>query len=417
MNDAPALADHVPQIPSPPIPRHAAPPANTNKKGFAFRLFILFVAFAGGGLGVFGAFIYKRSEPETAPKDTSITVQNGTITIAPSASQWKLLKIENPRPAETRMTDPVPGRVKIDDRLASKVSVPVSGRVRKIFVDLGQTVRKGDPLFSVSSPDLADLNANKEKAALEVEAAKIALERVKAMVEGHALPAKEQLAAEQSLKQAEIGQRLSIAKLEALHVNRDDAEYPNEFVVAAPRDGVIVEKNILGDQFVAPDAAASSMVVADLSSVWVVGELFENDVVEIREGSVTKIASPSRPDLALSGKVDMVSSIVDPIRHTVPIRVRVDNQPQLLRPNAYAKVQFALAPTDSMLEIPASALITDGAKQYIYTESEGKFKKQPVVIGATVNGVSLVLSGVRPADRVVTEGGILLDNLVQTEEK
>ena len=149
--------------------------------------------------------------------------------MAAGAPQWRALRVECPSRAETRWTDPVPGRIKIDDRLASKVGVPVNGRVTRVFVDLGQHVLAGDPLFSVASADVADLRAQKEKTEVDLQAASAALERVKAMVAAHALPAKEELAAEQAYRQAEVASRLSVTKLASLRVTDRAGENPNEF--------------------------------------------------------------------------------------------------------------------------------------------------------------------------------------------
>ena len=177
----------------------------------------------------------------------------------------------------------------------------------------------------------------------------------------------------------------------------------------------MVEKNILGDQTVLPDATSPLMVVADLSSVWVIAELFEADAIDLREGAKAEITSPSNPDLRLLGTVDMVSAIVDPNRHTVPIRCRVANQDPPLRPNAYARVKFAYTPKAESVEIPASALITDGARQYVYVRADGgEFVRREVVVGATTGGKATILSGLAPDGEVVVEG-ILLDNLVSAE--
>src|SRR5438445_8810719 len=130
---------------------------------------------------------------------------------------------------------------------------------------------------------MAELREQRDKAAVDLGAATAALDRVRALVATRALPAKEELAAQRDLKEAELASKLSEAKLESLRVS---SQAENEFTVTAPRSGVVVEKNVLLGQAVSPDANAALMVVADLSSVWVVADLFEAQATQVREGAV-----------------------------------------------------------------------------------------------------------------------------------
>lgn len=363
-----------------------------------------------GGVSVWLSTGFTRDKPEAPSKPPGMTVDGSGIALTAGAPQWQVLKLGVVATSTARWTDPVPARVVIDETRASKVQVPLSGRATAVFVQLGQRVKEGDPLFSVSSPEIGDLRAAKEKASLDLEVARSSLERVKALVATRALPAKEELAAEQQFKEAEVTLRIAGAKLDALRVTGDA---DNEFTVTAPRHGVVVEKNVLVGQSVAPDAAAALMVVADLSSVWVVADLFESMATSIREGSAAQVTSPSIPDLTAEGRVEMVSAVVDPSRHTVPIRVRLANADGSLRPNIYARVRFAAAARAGLVDVPATALITDGTHQYVYVQDDaGRFARREIVAGPAQDGRVPVLSGLRPGETIVAEGGVLLDNQI-----
>ena len=107
----------------------------------------------------------------------------------------------------------------------------------------------------------------------------------------------------------------------------------------------------------------------------------------------------------------MVSSVVDPNRHTVPIRVRLPNPERLLRPNVFARVRFGASHPAGSVEIPATALVTDGEHQYVYVQSEeGRFARREVVAGSAHDGLVPVISGLKGGEIVVEEGAILLDN-------
>src|SRR5262249_56087033 len=106
-------------------------------------------------------------------------------------------------------------------------------------------------------------------------------------------------------------------------------------------------------------------VMGGLSGVGVVGELFEADTVDIREGAAARVTSPSLPDQSLEGRVEMVPAVVDPARHTLPVRVRLANPDRLLRPNVYATVRFAPPPPKDAGEVKGSAPLPDGGRPYL----------------------------------------------------
>ena len=204
--------------------------------------------------------------------------------------------------------------------------------------------------------------------------------------------------------------KVASAKVDALRVSE---KTDNEFTLTAPRQGVVVEKNVLVGQEVAPDAAAALMVVADLSSVWIQADLFESEASAVREGASALVTSPSIPELSAQGKVDMVSAVVNPDRHTVPIRVRLANPDGALRPNIYARVRFATSARAGTVEVPTTALITDGAHQYVYVRDEkGRFARREIVAGPERDGRVPVFAGLTSGETIVAEGGLLLDNQI-----
>jgi len=396
-------------------PTPAAPPTQreTRKRPWIG----LSAAAVAGGAMILCALRFERPAPVEPAHAAGLEVKSDTaIDVAPGALQWKVLKLGHPERAHAGWTDPVPGRIKIDERLAAKVGSPLAGRVSEVMVDLGQQVKAGDPLFRVSSPDVADLRAQARKAEVDYQAARVVFERTHAMVDAHALAAKDEQSAEQQLKQAEVAKEVAASKLAAIHAATDGDQVTDSFVVTAPRDGVVVEKTLVAHQSVSPDAGNTLIAVADLSSVWVVADLFEADAVDIREGAVAQITSSNASSGPIEGRVDAVSAIVDPGRHTVPIRVSVPNTDGKLRPNAFATVRFATAADDQALSLPSTAIVTDGAKQYVYVwGNEKTFTRRDVVVGASASGRTTVLKGLSEKETVLVEGGILLDNQIQLQ--
>ncbi|APR77549.1 Cobalt/zinc/cadmium efflux RND transporter [Minicystis rosea] len=351
---------------------------------------------------------FTRPPPPPAPQAKGMKVGEDDVTLAAGAPQWKVLKLGPAKASATRWSEPVPARVKIDESHAARVGSPLAGRVTHVLVELGQPVKLGDPLFTVASPDIAGLRSEREKAQVDFEITKERLARTRAMVEARAVPQKDELDADQQYRQAVLALKLSQSKLASLKVS---SRAENEFTVVAPRDGVIVEKNVLPAQQIGSEPSLVS--VADLSSVWVVADVFEADAIGVNEGTAVRITSPSIPDLAIEAKVEMVSAVVDPARHTIPVRVRLENDKLHLKPNVFAQMRFSIAPAEGSVETAASALVTDGAKQFVYVQSaEGHFTRRQVVAGSAREGKVPILSGLKADEVVVEEGAILLDNQI-----
>jgi len=357
-------------------------------------------------------FVRKALPP--VQTQTGLTVENGAVAIASGAPQWQVLALETAKPIASTWTDAVPAFVKVDETKAARIGVPLAGRVTQVFAELGQPVDKGAPLFAVASADLAALHVEQSKAKVDVESAKNVLDRTRAIVEARALPEKEAVAAAQQLRQAELSFGVASSKLASLDIT---SKSENEFIVHAPRAGRVVEKNVLPGQELTPGAEAALMLVADLSTVWVVADLFESDSDGVAPGVAARVTITSLPGVVIDGKVDMVSAVVDPERHTVPVRVRLDNADGRLKPNTYAKMQFRASTPEGSVEVAAGALVSDGSKQYAYVKNPaGRFVRRDVIAGAVRDQRVVVFKGIAPGETVVSKGAILLDNQIDLAE-
>jgi membrane fusion protein, heavy metal efflux system len=374
------------------------------------RTLRLVSAVAASGLSIWLSTAFTREPPAPGADPPGMKVGEDKVSLAPGAPQWKVLKVGAASAASPHWADKVPARVQIDQARASQVSSPLAGRVTSVLVELGQDVRAGDPLFSVSSPEIASLRAERDKAALELATARRNLDRVQAMVAVHALPAKDEIAATQQVRQLEVETKLAESKMEALRISPSG---DNSFTVKAPRSGVVVEKNVLAAQEVSPDTAAPLLAIADLSTVWVTADLFEANASDVKEGAQATVTLPALPGAELAGRVEMVSSVVDPARHSVPIRLQLENPRRLLKPNMYAEVKLSVGAEQDSVEVPASALVTDGAHEYVYVQATpGEFSRREVIAGSARDGSVPILGGLHRGEVVVQEGAILLENQI-----
>jgi cobalt-zinc-cadmium efflux system membrane fusion protein len=400
---------------NPVPPSHGLPPPS--EPAFRFRPttrvgVVLAVVVSAVTIWASSRFVRKALPP--AQVQAGLTIDHGAVGIAPDAPQWQVLELETAKAISSTWTDAVPAFVKVDEAKAARIGVPLAGRVTQVYVELGQQVDKGAPLFAVASPDLAALEVEQSKAKVDVDAAKSVLDRTKAIVEARALPEKEAVAAAQQLHQSELSLNVAQSKLASLDVT---TRSENEFVVHAPRAGRVVEKSVLPGQELSPGSETSLMLVADLSTVWVVADLFESDSDGVQPGIPARVTITSLPGVVIDGKVDMVSAVVDAERHTVPVRVRLDNADGRLKPNTYAKMQFQASTPAGSVEVAAGALVSDGSKQYAYVKNAaGRFVKRDVVAGAVRDQRVVVFKGIAPGETVVSKGAILLDNQIDLAE-
>ncbi|HKA91294.1 MAG TPA: efflux RND transporter periplasmic adaptor subunit [Haliangiales bacterium] len=372
------------------------------------RVLAFSAAVVVSGLSVLAAARFQREPPPVEAPAPGITVGKDNVALATDAPQWKVIRLGTATASTAHWTDPLPARIQIDEAKLSRVGTPLPGRVTGVFVQRGQKVKTGEALFAVASPAVAELRAERDKANVDLEAARANLDRMKAVVAAHAAAQKELQSAQKEFEQAEVAARLAYAKLATFKVGAG-----SELTVKSPRDGIVVERAVTVGQSVTPDSAEPLCVVADLSTVWVVADLFEAEAVSIKQGTKATVQSPALLGATIPGTVDMVSAVVDSVRHTIPIRVRLDNPNLGLRPNVYAQVRFE-TPAEGEVEVLASAVLTDGTQSYVYVQSpQGRFVKRQVTVGSVRDGRVPVMSGLKEGEIVVEEGGVLLDNQIE----
>ena len=372
------------------------------------KLPMMVAALICGGFAIVLARHYTRPEPQAEPPAPGMKVGSDSVTLAANAPMWSVVKLAPVETAEPHWTDPVPGRVVFDETRTSRLGSPLAGRVTAIGAERGQQVKTGAMLFTVSSSGLAELRAELEKASVERNTAKINFDRTKSLVDAGSLPAKELVTAQQEVTETELAVRLANQKLSSLKIaGAGEAS----FTVVAPRDGVVVEKAITVGQQVDP-TAGSVMAIADLAEVWVVADLFENDIGSLARGAQAKVQINGTE---VDATIEQVSAVVDPDRHTVPVRAKLPNASGLLRPNAYAQLRF-FDPSPAHAAVPAAAVLSDGASNYVYVKTkDGDLKRRNIVVGSTSGGKTPVVSGLDLGEQVVVQGAILLDNQIQLD--
>nr|HEX4314218.1 efflux RND transporter periplasmic adaptor subunit [Kofleriaceae bacterium] len=392
------------------------PAARAQNGGRAGQLIAIAIATGVAVVSIVAGRSYARPEPTPDQPAPGMTVAKGsdgvwTVTLAKDARQHAIIKTAPAAAATARWSDVIPARVVFDETRTTRLGAPLAGHVTAVFAQLGQTVTAGAPLYAVASPSLADLRNDLERATVDRDTARKNLDRIQQAVDAQVLAEKELVPAKQQVADAEVALRFAQEKLASINAGRDGSA---AFTVNAPRSGVVVEKTVAVGQTVSPDTG-SLMAIADLSSVWIVADLFASDVGNIQSGTrAVVILGDADGDRA--GVVDQVSAVVDPERHTVPIRIKLDNPEGVLRPNAHVQVKV-FDDSPEKVELPASAVMSDGEHSFVYVEKpEGVLTRRDIDVGSVVGGRVPVKHGLEPGERVVVEGVILVDNEIALDE-
>ena len=287
--------------------------------------------------------------------------------------------------------------VQANERLLHTVSPKFDGWIQRLYVNTtGQAVKKGEALMDVYSPDL--ITAQQEYL--------IARRGVQTLAGGSA----EMQASMQRLEDSAL-QRLrnwDIAEADLQRLIRD-GKTTRYLTLRSPANGVVLEKSaIQGKRFTAGDVLYQ---IADLSQVWLLADVFEQDLGQVRVGQSANITVDAYPGKAFAGKVTFIYPTINPDTRTAKVRIELANAQALLKPAMYAQVELAsYRDKGQVLTVPDSAVLDTGTRQLVLVQrGEGRYEPRPVKLGAHGDGYIEVLDGVKAGEQVVVSANFLID--------
>lgn len=294
------------------------------------------------------------------------------------------------------------GNVQVDERRVAYVQSRVAGWIREVYANAtGQLVRKGDPLFTIYSPDLVTTERE------YLLAKKSAGELARSGVSGVASGAESLLSAtRERLLQWQVSPA-EIAKLES------SGTVTNELAIDSPATGYITEKNALPNMYVQPDTKLYTL--ADLSEVWVIAQVFQNDAGKIKPGVRARVTVDAYPGAVFSGRVDYVLPQVDMATRTLPVRLVFPNPRLELRPGMYVNVALDLL-LGRQLVVPASAVFHSGTRNLVFAYADGgRITPKEIDAGPRIGDQQVVLRGVQADEQIVTSANFLIDSEAQLQ--
>jgi cobalt-zinc-cadmium efflux system membrane fusion protein len=309
----------------------------------------------------------------------------------------------------------VPGTVMPNAYREVKVTPIAAGIVTKVHVELGAPVRRGMPLATLFSPDLAEAQTRYLSMTASLGADRKKLERTEKLVAIGAASRQEleEVTALHDSRATEVAgarQRLLLLGLAPEQV--DALAMPSQVVstvlVPAPIDGVVTARSANLGQVIG--MGQELFVVTDLSGIWAVGDLYEQDFRSVRVGSETSVTTPAYPGVSLRGRVAYIDPRVDAQTRTAKVRVELPNPDGRLKLGMFVSMAFSTAGERAVL-VPKAAVQAVGDRQVVFVpakDEDAKFIQRTVRLGPLVGEHYVVLSGLKPGDVVVTEGSFLL---------
>ena len=341
---------------------------------------------------------------DSAPEADMYERQGTRVVVPPGSPLRSRIKVEAATEQLIQSQLLAPASVEADPTRLARISPPLSGRVEKLLVHLGDRVEKGQPLLILNAPDLAQAQADFVKAQSGLAQAQKTYARQKDLTE-HGIGAQrelEQAETDRTVAQSELGRARK--RLEQLGVSVDAPVGP--LVVRSPITGRVVDLAVSGGEF-KNDPNALLMTVADLSTVWLTASVQEKDVRRVKVGDTATAVFSAYPDEHFVGKVFSVADLLDLDTRTVKVRVSIENTDGRFKPGMFATVRFAGTSTPRVV-VPNTALILRGDETFTFVEvGDWVFEARRVTTGQQQGEVTVV-EGLDAGTPVVTSEAVVL---------
>jgi cobalt-zinc-cadmium efflux system membrane fusion protein len=313
------------------------------------------------------------------------------------------------------------GRVSFADVKVAHVFTPVTGRVMAVSAQLGQHVKKGDPLAVIQSPDVGQFSSDLSKAIADLAAGERDYKREKELWEKHATSQKDFEMAEDMYRKAKAERERAGQKAAMLHSGNVDA-VSQSFTLTSPGSGEVLVRNLsMGVEVQGQYSGGQSQelfTIGELDEVWVIADVYELDMARVAIGSPASVKVVAYPDKVFQGKVDWVSGMLDPAARTAKVRCTFQNPDRLLKPEMYATVSISVEARNE-LAIPKGSAIRIGDDTLVFLhrgnapDGRLRFDSVPVSIDEGEGGHWLPISkGLVAGDQVVTSGTVLLSGMM-----
>jgi len=377
-----------------------------------------FIAIAVVAACVLGFYFIPSLHREHAPvggaqsavmENTQSLRHEGDKISVPDGSTYRdRISIVPVEPRNLEQTLVVPSIVEADPSHVFNVLPPLGGRITSLKVGLGDHVTAGEPLVTIDSGDLASANSDVEKARSQVDLTHRALERARGLTKAGGGAVKDIESAANDAAQAEAELSRAQTRLETI-AGSVATSGGRTFIVASPAAGTVTSLSASAGGYI-NDPTQPMMTISDLSKIWVTANIPEKDLGFVSKGQAVTVKFAAYPDETFSGTVLFINDILEPDTRRTKVRIGFANPEARLKPNMFATVTFH-APPRSVIFVPDSALLMNNDTTSVFVEtSPWTFMRRVVQPGFGANGETVISDGLKPGERIVSRGGVLLND-------
>jgi cobalt-zinc-cadmium efflux system membrane fusion protein len=366
-----------------------------NRREFAMLAFSL--AFSVCGTGCSG----DKSNPQAeAPPPLKVEqVQDRNVFQVDRPERFQLVQ------ATEHIASPqlkVTGTVNPDISRAVPVISLATGRIVEIDARLGDTVKKGQLLLKVQSADISGAFSDYQSAVADEKLARTQLERSKLLYDRGAIAQNDLQIAQNTEDKAKVAVVNTAEKLRVLGHSTVDRPATGIVEIQAPISGVITDQQVTNAAGVNGLASPNPFTISDLSYIWVLCDVYENDLADVRLGEKADVRLNAYPDEVFTGVISNIGPVLDPNIRTAKVRLQMRN-PGLMRPGMFVTATFHSRKSEKRAAVPATAILHLHDRDWVYVPIDnGKFRRTEVVGGDMLpGGMQEVVSGITPGQQVV----------------
>ena len=342
-----------------------------------------------------------------AEKNTAAPRMANEIVLTAGSPQVASLKVEAVTEIPVPVTEPLNGKIMLDENRTARIFSPVAGRAMAIKAQVGDQVKAGQALLVMDSPDVGGAVADARKAQVDLQLKQQVLERNRMLMEGGVLAKKEVETSQADFSLARAETARASARLKNLGVTTSAND---TYSLRSPISGTVVDRKINPGSEIRPDAADPLFIVTDPTNLWASIDLPERDLSRITQGQKVSVQVDAYPNEVFTGEVRTIGVMVDTTTRRIPVRCAIESKGKL-KPEMYARITPLDNSQHRVIRLPNSALITEGLYSYVFVEKRSlHFRKRLVTLDVQRREYATVKDGLKAGERVVTGGAILLNS-------
>src|SRR3984957_5342133 len=298
-------------------------------------------------------------------------------------------------------------RVEPDPTRVVHIYSQVTGRLVELYVRPGMEVKKDQTIGLIQSNEITEARADYDKAKIEVARSDHQLDRAKILLQHEVMAQRDYDDLEAADQAAHAELTRAIQRIQMLGFAPEGSS--DSVALHSPISGAVLEiGSASGEMQRSLDNASPIATVANLDSVWILGDVFERDLSTVRAAQSVEINLPAYPGETLRGTISNISDVIDPTSRTLKVRVVLPNRQHRLKPEMFANLSIARTTAPEFV-LPTTAVVHEGSSSYVFIQTApGKYEQRQVATGALRGKTVVVTSGLKDGDQVVTTGAALL---------